>query len=254
MPKYTPQQSVELFHLIFMNQLGRKVDKKLYVLKGGCNMRFYFNSIRYSEDIDLDIHTIHKDTLLKNVNQILNSATIKHILQIHGIEILSFTYLKQTATTQRWKISLKLFSSALPLNTKIEFSRREKPQDFLFEPISPLIQRQYGLQPIATNHYSIQAMYEQKILALALRVETQARDIFDLFYLLSSGFQSIKLNKETQDHIQQAISNAMNISYADFKGQVVAYLSDEFRALYDNHQAWDDMVEKVVSSLEENKQ
>jgi predicted nucleotidyltransferase component of viral defense system len=33
--------------------MSRAEDKTLYALKGGCNLRFFFDSVRYSEDIDL---------------------------------------------------------------------------------------------------------------------------------------------------------------------------------------------------------
>src|SRR3990167_3152394 len=101
MKSYDPRRCVELFHLLFFNQLGRKLDKKLYALKGDCNMRFYFNSIRYSEDMDIDVQTIAKDTLRKNVNQILDSVPFKNILQTNNLQILNFSEPKQTQTTQR---------------------------------------------------------------------------------------------------------------------------------------------------------
>ena len=49
------RQSIELFHLVFLRALVAKgEDKTLIALKGGCNLRFYFDSVRYSEDIDFD--------------------------------------------------------------------------------------------------------------------------------------------------------------------------------------------------------
>ena len=57
MTKYTTIQYVELFHLLFLDQLGRKLDKRFYALKGGCNLSFFMKSIRYSEDMDIDIRT-----------------------------------------------------------------------------------------------------------------------------------------------------------------------------------------------------
>jgi len=36
---YTPRQYVELFNLLFMSQLVRKLDKRFYALKGGCNTK-----------------------------------------------------------------------------------------------------------------------------------------------------------------------------------------------------------------------
>ena len=56
---WTERQAIEIFHLSFIAQLGRRVDKALFAIKGGCNLRFYCRSIRYSEDIDIDIRTRH---------------------------------------------------------------------------------------------------------------------------------------------------------------------------------------------------
>ena len=249
---YNPRQCVELFHLLFLSQLGRKLDKKLYALKGGCNMRFYFNSIRYSEDMDIDIQIVNKETLLKNVNQILSSAPFKHILQSHEMEIQNTSAPKQTPTTQRWKISLKTSATALPLHTKIEFSRRNFGDDVNFEAINSQILKQYSLPPIMANHYSMQSMYEQKILALALRSETQARDIFDLYLLIGSG-KDLKLpDNKTIQHLATAKTKAKSISFTDFKGQVIAYLPEDYQEQYDDETVWNGIVEKVIQSLDEH--
>jgi len=199
MKQYNLRQSVELFHLLFLNQLGRKIDKKLYALKGGCNMRFYFKSIRYSEDMDIDIHIINKDTLFKNVNKLLNSAPFNHILQAQGIEILNTSSPKQTPTTQRWKIVLK-----------------------------------------------------SKQTALALRSETQSRDIFDLYFLINSG-NHFELDENTSVLLEDAKSKAYGIAFEDFKGQVVAYLPEDQQHEYDDASVWDAIVETVVTSISECK-
>ena len=45
---WNERQAIEIFHLLFMAQLGRRVDKSLFALKGGCNLRFFLRSIRHS--------------------------------------------------------------------------------------------------------------------------------------------------------------------------------------------------------------
>lgn len=252
MKQYNPRQSVELFHLLFLYQLGRKVDKKLYALKGGCNMRFYFKSIRYSEDMDIDIQIINKDTLFKNVNKFLSSAPFNTILQTQGIEILNISTPKQTLTTQRWKIELKSKYTALPLHTKIEFSRREFEDDAIYEPVDSQIIRQYSLPPFMANHYSIQSIFRQKVRALALRSETQSRDIFDLYFLIGSG-NHFKLDKNTITVLEDAKSKAREIAFEDFKGQVVAYLSDDQQKEYDDVSVWDVIVKTVIKSMDDYK-
>ncbi len=216
-------------------------------------MRFYFNSIRYSEDMDIDVQIISKDTLTKNIHQILSSTPFRSILRANKLEVQKFSSPKQTETTQRWKISLQSPSTTLALNTKIEFSRRSLDKDIQFEMINSQILKTYSLPPIMSNHYSFQIMYEQKIIALALRNETQARDIFDLYLLICSGNSLNITSKNTFTHLNEAITKAMNISFTDFKGQVVAYLTEEYQQQYNDREVWNSIVEKVVQSLEDQQ-
>src|SRR5713226_3550747 len=121
-PEISNLDVLEQFHLLFLAQLGTRLDKKLYALKGGCNLRFFWRSVRYSEDIDFDVHIIAKQTLQKNVNQILNSPGFRRILSSLRTDISSISESKQTDTTQRWKIHLRAADSGADLPTKIEFS------------------------------------------------------------------------------------------------------------------------------------
>lgn len=171
------------------------------------------------------LKTIAKETLRKNVNQILKSEPFKQLLKARNIEILKWSEPKQTETTQRWKILLKSSATTLPLHTKIEFSRHKIDKGIVFEVINPVILKQYSLTPIMLNHYSNESMYEQKILALAFRKETQSRDIFDLYLLISSGVSPKLKDKEIIENLILAKTNAMEIRFSDFKGQVLAYLS-----------------------------
>src|SRR3989304_7446600 len=108
MINYTTIQYVELFHLLFLDQLGRKLDKRFYSLKGGCTLRFFMKSIRYSEDMDIDIQTtpptISKDRLRSTVAGILKSKTFSQILQIHRIMIGRWSEPKKKTTNPRSKL------------------------------------------------------------------------------------------------------------------------------------------------------
>src|SRR5665213_2054294 len=99
---WTGREAIEVFHLIFVAHLGRRVDKALFAIKGGCNLRFFCRSIRYSEDIDFDIRTMAPGTLANNVATILASLAFKQVLGVKQIEIEHVTAAKQTDTTQRW--------------------------------------------------------------------------------------------------------------------------------------------------------
>jgi predicted nucleotidyltransferase component of viral defense system len=248
------RQTIEYFHLIFLDHLGKKIDKRLYTLKGGCNLRFYFQSFRYSEDIDLDTQIISPGTLRKNIATILESKSLINTLQTNGISIANTSTPKQTETTQRWKIALKIIGSNLDAHTKIEFSRRGKNDGTLFEAIDSSITRQYSLPPVFLNHYDRTATILQKIVALAERNVTQARDIFDL-YLLVGNKPPIALS-EIKDHqlkiqTEKALENLSNINYQDFQSQVVTYLTTEYQKIYSSQEIWQQIIMSVKQTLSE---
>jgi len=240
--------TIELFHLLFLRQIEGKLDKKLYALKDGCNLRFFFKSIRYSEDIDIDVSVISKNTLENKINKILDSVDFKRILQNKNIEIVQFNPTKQTETTQRWKILLRTNNSTMPIPTKIEFSRRNIDTGIVYEPIDADIIHQYQLYPILCNHYGRDTAFSQKINALINRTETQARDIFDLKWLLDHGANT-KLAALSKQEIQTALENLATITYPDFKGQVVAYLMKEYSEFYDSAEKWEEICTQVATAL-----
>lgn len=247
---YTPKQIVEIFHLTFIRHLEGKLDKNLYALKGGCNLRFFFKSIRYSEDIDFDVRTIAKETLNKKINKILESTGLIQNLKNKGIEILQVSEPKQTETTQRWKLSLRLVGLEMPIPTKIEFSRREMQNECVFEPVEREIIRAYQLYPIAANHYTGKAAFNQKINALINRTETQARDIFDLKLLIDLGVDITQLDSELKSNLSTAINNVLSIDFAEFKSQVVAYLMNEYQNYYNSPEIWHSIQEDVIKTIE----
>lgn len=248
MDSYGPVQYVELFHLLFLDQLGRKVDKRHFALKGGCNMRFFFKSIRYSEDMDLDAQTVPTDVLQERVRLILGSKPFSQILKANGVAVVQWTEPKQTDTTQRWKLSLRADGSTALLPTKIEFSRRGMPGEPLFEAVDPELIRAYRLAPIMASHYPIEIAYQQKVGALAHRALTQARDVFDLYWLINSGAKQ-ELPEDLQECRHRAQQNAMAVTFATFKSQVLAYLSASHREQYDSESVWETIQLTVAEAL-----
>lgn len=238
---------VEQFHLLFLDLLGRKIEKNLYALKGGCNLRFFLKSIRYSEDIDLDIQTLRKDTLQNLVNKILKSTPLTLVLRAKGIVIEEASEPKQTETTQRWKIRLTILHSLLTVNTKIEFSRRGISDPVCFGAIDPSIIQNYQLGPILANHYTKEAAFKQKIAALAFRNETQARDLFDLYHLLNIGVDGSQIVGYPEDQLEKAMENALSLTFKEFLGQVVAFLPLDYQQQYSDEELWNEMVAKIVS-------
>ena len=247
---YSPRESVELFHLVILDLLGRKVDKKLYALKGDCNLRFFFKSIRYSQDMDLDVSTaLSKDKLQAIMSRLLESKTIEQILDVKGIEIQEKSSPKQTDTTQRWKFALMAPRSSVPLRTKIEFSRRGMKPGLVFDPVDANLVRTYELTPILASHYQREDAYVQKVIALATRKQIQARDVFDLHLLLISGVDTSVVYDKAAKYIKKAKDNIWAVSYDMFKSQVVSYLHPEYQAQYSSSDLWDSIILTLDNAL-----
>jgi hypothetical protein len=245
------RQTVEFFHLVFLRALVAKGDDKgLIALKGGCNLRFYFGSVRYSEDIDFDVVVIARDTLKNKVDRLLRSPAVAAPLKVRGIEIVDASAPKQTDTTQRWKVGLHV-GSDLPVRTKIEFSRRDAIEGAVFGATDREVLRPYGLTPILATHYPRPLAIAQKIHALAGRTEPQARDIFDLNLLLSgTDAAELPLTDAQKRWIPTAIEHAMGIAFDDYVSKVVAFLDPSQAELFGDRSAWETMQDTVVAGLE----
>ena len=124
MPTLTQVQYVELFHLLLLTHLEQTMDKRFHALRGGCNFRFFFGSVRSSEDIDFDVEKLDVEEVRSRVNRVLASKSFRQTLAVRDMEIEHVTEAKQTGTTQRWKFGLLTPVSATPAPTKVEFSRR----------------------------------------------------------------------------------------------------------------------------------
>ena len=246
------RQSSELFHLVFLRALVAKgEDKSLIALKGGCNLRFFFGSVRYSEGMDLDVVVIAKETLKNKVERLLRSPAVSAPLKTHDITIVETSAPKQTATTQRWTIGLRREGDELPIRTKIEFSRRDAIEGAKFEAASRDILQPYGLTPVLATHYTTAAAVRQKVHALAERSEPQARDIFDLSLLLArQDAAGLALDASAKKWLDNAIDNALSVSFDEYSSKVVAFLEPAHAELYAGRTAWEAMQQDVVDRLE----
>jgi predicted nucleotidyltransferase component of viral defense system len=251
MVSFADRVAVEFFHLVFLRALvGKGQDKSLFALKGGCNLRFYFDSVRYSEDIDFDVTVVAKATLRNKVDRLLESPLVAAPLKTRGLEVAEVSAPKQTETTQRWKVGLRVTGRNVALRTKIEFSRRGAVAGTRFEVVSPQVLRAYALSPFLATHYDAAAAISQKIEALAGRAEPQARDIFDLNLLLARPEGHGALKNEPKRHLPTALEHALEIGYDQYAAQVVAFLDPALRELFESRDAWDAMQHAVVGALE----
>jgi predicted nucleotidyltransferase component of viral defense system len=246
-------QSREVFHLEFLRRLGRVVKAGQYALKGGANLRFFFQSLRYSEDMDLDVGGIRVDVLRDAVMGILEARSFRETLSPFGIEKITppnISKAKQTETTQRFKLHL-IVSSGQDLFTKIDFSRRGLKEKIIVQSVSDMILRDYKMPPLLVPHYAIDAAIAQKIGALAMRSVLQARDIFDLYVLSSQASENeLSLRLVGSALLAKAHDRVFKISFEQFRDTVISYLAPEDQRVYAAPDSWDEVKLKVSCFIE----
>jgi len=250
---YNQLQLREIFHLEFLRRFGRKAKAECYALKGGANLRFFFNSIRYSEDMDIDLKGVKVNVVKDTVMGVLENADFRKTLKSYGVEDLilpDMSKAKQTETTQRFKVHL-ITPSGEDLFTKVEFSRRGFKGGVIVEEASSNVLHLYKMVPLATPHYGMHSAVMQKIEALATRSATQARDIFDLYFLNSQYHPAANKGVAVgPSKIAKAHENLFGVSFNQFRDTVVSYLAFEEQALYASATRWDEIKLKVASFLE----
>lgn len=251
----TDRDCREAFHFLFLEWLLRATAPSLLVLKGGVNLRFFHGSPRYSEDMDLDVdaHKLAVGTLRKNGYKILEDQAFRRVLatvDIVELRVNDPKKAKHTETTQRFGLGLVL-ASGQTLPTKVEFSRRGLEPGVRIERIDPEVARRHGRTAYSVPHYDGPTAARQKVLALAGRPVTQARDLFDLYLLDSRGaFTSADLAAVDRSTREQAIDHALSLSFADFAGQVVEFLDEDAARTYGTPEAFESMQAAVVAQIE----
>lgn len=250
---YTDKQHREIFHLLFLERLLKSTDPKLYAVKGGCNLRFFFYSPRYSEDLDLDVFGGSVETLKKNGYKILADPAFVRNLNSFGIDKLIVndpSKAKHSTTTQRFRCQL-VNQAGESFPTKVEFSRRSHAADgVVSESINPELLHTYKRRSFASPHYDAIHAASQKIDALANRTEVQARDPFDLYLLVQSGaVKSIHIKELDRDTRTKATENLLQINFEYFHDQVVQYLELEVREEYNDKNQWQTIQNKLLELL-----
>ena len=242
-------QSVEVFHLGFLSVLQVRLNQDRYVLKGGANLRYFYSSPRYSQDMDLDAVGIARWKLAEKIDDVLESKALIQTILTQGISITEITKPKQTETTQRWKVALAAPGRREPNWTKIEFSRRGPKGASRLDQIPPRVVERYAMRPPTVRHYLAEAMVRQKVEALAERGEIQARDVFDLDLLFRHSPEAINRQRLSAKRANHAIERIVELPFGAFRTQVVEFLDPDIVELYDNPRAWDEIQQRVVQKL-----
>jgi hypothetical protein len=240
---------IEIVHLVFLQVLPSYLPVTDYVVKGGANLRLWYASRRRSQDIDLDYLGDRFVAVEGKVDAAIASRAFQDLLRVANVTMTQPTKPKQTDTTRRWKFAIS--GADAHLNTKIEFSGRSVVDtERALEPARDDLGRDIGLRVVKASHYLAPAATRQKVRALGHRAETEPRDVFDLDLLLSAHPDAVRPGELDPAEVQAAIDAAFGIGYESYRDLVVTFIEEDFVAIYDRVDVWNDMVLNVTSKLE----
>ena len=226
-----------------------RLDRAHYALKGGTNLRYFFGSPRYSEDIDLDALRVEPWHLEARIDETLASPVLDAILRTGGLSVSSGGKQQQTETTQRWKPGIAVAGRREPIRTRIEFSHGGSDHRPILEVVPDRVVAPYALRAPSVLHYTAEAAIQQKIAALALRSETQARDAFDLELLLR-GLRGTTEQGVESETARAAAERVRELPFAAFRDQVLPFLDPNMAELHDRA-SWEQIRHFVARRLEE---
>jgi predicted nucleotidyltransferase component of viral defense system len=245
----TQSEAIEAFHLTFLAHLSKAPNKA--VIKGGQNLRLFFESVRHSDDLDMDVSVTSRETLKKKVDKILASPRFRKALLLYGMEIEQISTPKQTDTTQRWKMTLKVKGLSGPVHTRIEFSRPKSNAKAVLGPVAKPIADSYGSSPFSASHYGLADSIAQKVSAMAGRDRT--RDLFDLAMLVerhAKDVGSVTALRPSREQARAALKRASKMTFDAYKAEVLPYLEQSKRKEHGSRQRWEDKMAVVVQALE----
>ena len=170
----------EYLQILFLNYFYReKLTEKIY-FKGGTCLHLFYNSPRFSEDLDFST-TLSSKKIRELLNKTMKTLKIE-------IPELSLNFIYRGKNSLRFKIKYqgKLFK--YPLTIRLDFSFGK----IFLEPNIFTLKTKFPISPFSL----ISCLKEEEILSEKIRAflwRKKGRDIFDLWYLLDKG---VVINRE----------------------------------------------------------
>lgn len=249
---------VQGFHIAFLTALAQSADIRDWALKGGGNMRFYYGSRRFSEDVDLDA-TPAAHTFTAKIERAFESRLLDQQLAAIGTRMTDAYAKDRTSTKERWNVKLAIPGTPVDqgvASTKIEISYRPYPaipRETVVETVAPAIMAAYGgrlVSPQMTRYLPSSAV-GQKIIALADRSETQPRDVYDLDHLWKGHPTALDPNDIGTEVVKQARDRLLELTYAQYAERVGAFLDPVFAPIEGTESHWETLQATVLVKLEE---
>ena len=250
----TPVEIAESFHLAFLQALATRAYLSAWALKGGGNLRFFYGSERFSEDIDLDTFDIEPRTFQDRVDQTLASDLLRRTLGLLGSRIDYLNAKERSETKSKWVVGVRQPSETEPVYTQIEVSHREYPyREFAkVEPVMETAVARYAaaLRRPTFGHYLPRAAVAQKIDVLWGRDVRQPRDVFDLDLLFRIAPDAVSRGDVDEAGLRAALTRLFEIGYDEYRAKVLSFIERDALPLYESREAWESMQVTVAERLE----
>lgn len=249
-----PVEIAESFHLAFLQALATRANRSAWALKGGGNLRFFYGSERFSEDVDLDTFDIEPWAFQDRVDQTLASDLLRRTLGLLGSRIDYLNPKERSETKSKWVVGVRQPSEAEPVYTQIEISHREYPyREFAkVEPVTEIAVARYAaaLRRPTFGHYLPRAAVAQKIDALWGRDVRQPRDVFDLDLLFRIAPEAVSPGDVEEAGLRAALTRIFEIGYDEYRAKVLSFIEPDALPLYESIEAWESMQVTVAERLE----
>ena len=242
-------RAIEQFHFVFCEVAATELPLHDFALKGGGNLRMFLRSRRRSRDLDLDFLGKDFDRFADRVDRLFASRALGELLRVRDIRLVEPHRTKDTATVKRWKLALAA-PGMEDAPSKIEFSGRGTEREPALERVDADLARRLRARPVMINHYPPRPAIEQKVTTLAMRSETQPRDVFDLDHLFREYPDDLAQATLDSGVVRRAVARAWELKYDDYHRLVVEYLEEEFVLMYGSEEAWNEMLLRVTQQLE----
>jgi hypothetical protein len=256
-PILSPVAARELTHLLVLKALAG-LREGAVTAKGGVNLRLFFGSLRYSEDMDLDGTADDSAAIRRRLNGLFEDREFTLRLQRFGIRGLDPGEgpNKDTETTFRYKFGVIVGGGVrYPTKVEVSFRKRHAADRAALEAPDPGILKTYSLDTLEVRHYVREAAVRQEIDALGGRREAQARDVFDLHVLVPNAAAGALLEFLAKglhhDRLKEAHNRALAMSDREYAGQVFEFLGAEARARYGTESMWDELRLRVATLIED---
>jgi hypothetical protein len=256
----TDVQAREVFHFTLLRRLVERLPEGVR-LKGGVNLRLFFGSVRYSEDMDLDADPRLKPRMAEHLKRLMEAPEYRRELLALGIEDVTTKPEVAKATDTTLRLKVMVVKGGVPLPTKVEISFRETtPAEWAVRatPTAASLAVSFpdGVSKFEVVHYPHTIAVWQKVNALATRGGVQARDIFDLDWLFDEerfgdprGGQLLQFLRDNHPlaNLETARDRCIEIEDDQFREQVGAYLEPAIREQHESR--WDEMRLRVQEML-----